>query len=137
MSMQTEQQKPEIKETHLPEDNVYAAVYRALLVGMMISTALFVVGLIRGMMLHTYFPLNEQWITSHYHVGIAVHGLMTLDPTILMMIATVLLILTPVVRVIVSIIAFAIDHDRKYVLVTSTVLAVMILTFVLSRFGLH
>ena len=119
-----------------PQDNVYSAVYHALLVGMLASTALFAIGLVRGMMLHTYFPLSEQWVTEHYHWSVIVAGVKSLDPTVLMMIATVLLIMTPVVRVVVSIITFAVDGDRKYVLVTSTVLAVMVLTFVLSRFGL-
>ena len=119
-----------------PQDNVYAAVYHALLAGMLASTVLFAIGLIRGMMLHTYFPLTDKWITDHYHWSVVEQGISTLDPTVLMMIATVLLIITPVVRVVVSIITFAVDGDRKYVLVTSTVLAVMVLTLVLSHFGL-
>ncbi len=117
--------------------NVYASVYHVLLAGMLASTVLFVIGLVRGMMLHTFFPLTPDWIRQHYHWQAVRSGLVALDPTTLMMVATVLLILTPVARVIVSIYAFAIDHDRKYVLVTSIVLAVMILTFVLSRFGLQ
>jgi uncharacterized membrane protein len=119
------------------QDNVYAGVYHVLLGGMLASTALFIVGLVRGMMLHTFFPLNEQWIKDHYHWHAVMAGVVALDPTSLMMLATMLLILTPVARVVVSIYAFAVDHDRKYVLVTSIVFAVMVLTFVLSRFGLQ
>lgn len=119
------------------EANVYSGVYHALFVGMIASTVLFVVGLVRGMMLHTYFPLTAEWIKGHYHWEPIKTGLLSLDPTTLMMLATVFLILTPVARVIVSIYAFAIDHDRKYVFVTSIVLAVMVLTFVLSHFGLQ
>ncbi len=119
------------------QDNVYAGVYYVLQGGMIVSTALFIVGLVRGMMLHTYFPLTPDWIKQHYHWEAVKSGLAALDPTTLMMLATVLLILTPVARVIVSIYVFAVDHDRKYVLVTSIVLAVMVLTFVLSRFGLQ
>jgi uncharacterized membrane protein len=119
------------------QDNVYAGVYHVLLGGMLVSTALFIFGLVRGMMLHTYFPLTADWVKEHYHWHVVKNGLLALDPTTLMMVATVLLILTPVARVIVSIYVFAIDRDRKYVLVTSIVLAVMVLTFVLSRFGLQ
>ena len=122
---------------HLAEANVYGAVYHALLYGMFASTILFAVGLIRGMMLHTFFPLTPEWIKEHYHWSAVRQGVATFDPTTLMMLATLLLILTPVVRVIVSIYAFAVDGDRKYVLVTSIVLAVMVLTLVLSRFGLQ
>jgi uncharacterized membrane protein len=126
--------KPELKER---DSNVYGAVYHALLYGMIASSVLFAVGLIRGMLLHTYFPLTEKWITGHYHWNVVIHGLATFDPTVLMMVATVLLIATPVVRVMVSIVAFAAEGDRKYVLVTSIVLLVIILSVVLSKAGLH
>ena len=119
-----------------PEANVYADVYLVLLGGMVVSTALFLFGLVRAMMLHTYFPMSEEWVRQHYHWSVVTHGLATLDPTALMLVATVLLILTPVARVVVSIYAFWVDHDYKYVGVTTTVLLVMVLTFVLSRLGL-
>ena len=48
----------------------------------------------------------------------------------------VLLILTPIARVIISVYAFAVDRDYKYVAVTSAVLFVMALTVVLGLFGL-
>ena len=52
-----------------------------------------------------------------------------------MMVATALLILTPVLRVVISIWAFWVDRDYKYVVVTSTVLAVIGLPVVLAHFG--
>jgi uncharacterized membrane protein len=122
---------------HPVEDNVYSGVYHVLLGGMVVSTALYVIGLLRGMMLHTFFPLTQNWVKQHYHWAAVKHGIATMEPSTLMMLATVILILTPVARVIVSIYAFAVDRDKKYVLVTSTVLAIMVLTFVLSRFGLQ
>jgi uncharacterized membrane protein len=88
------------------EANVYADVYRVLLAGMFISTAIFLLGVIRALLLRTYFPLTPEWVRQHYHVSYVVHGLATLDPFALMLVATVLLILTPVVRVLVSIYAF-------------------------------
>jgi uncharacterized membrane protein len=54
-----------------------------------------------------------------------------------MLAATVVLIATPVLRVLVSIYAFHQDGDRKYVALTSVVLAVIALTVVLGRFGLQ
>jgi len=47
----------------------------------------------------------------------------------------VLLIATPVLRVAVSIVAFAIEKDRVYVAITSLVLALLILSFVLGKAG--
>ncbi len=119
------------------ESNVYAAVYYALLAGMVASSLLFAIGLARGMTLHTYFPLDTQWIQQHYHWKAVQQGVAALDPTTLMMLATLVLILTPVARVIVSIYAFAVDRDRKYVAVTSIVLAIMVLTLALAHIGLQ
>jgi uncharacterized membrane protein len=119
------------------EENVYADVYTVLLIGMIVSTALFAFGLIRAMMLHTYFPLTPEWVRDHYHWNTVLHVLAAMDPTVLMMVASIILILTPVARVIVSIYAFWVDRDRKYVAVTSIVLLIMVLTFALAKAGLQ
>ncbi len=125
------------KQPATVEENVYADVYRVLLIGMFISTGLFAVGVIRALLLHEHFPLTPGWVLAHSHANVVIHGLATLDPTAYMQLATVLLILTPVARVIVSIYAFWVDHDQKYVGVTSIVFAIMVLTFILSRLGLQ
>jgi uncharacterized membrane protein len=119
------------------EQNVYADVYRVLLAGMIASSALFAVGLIRALLRPQSIPLTTDWVKQHYHVSTVLHGLAHGDPTTLMMVATVLLILTPVVRVLVSIYAFWVDHDYKYVVVTGIVFLVMVLTVLLSHFGLQ
>ena len=118
------------------EANVYTGVYRVLLGGMLLSTALFAIGLVRALLHPAYFPLTSEWIQQHYHWSVVWRGLATLDPVVLMMVATVLLILTPVARVLVSIYAFYVDRDRKYVAVTSIVFLVMVLTVVASYLGL-
>ncbi|HVO82786.1 MAG TPA: DUF1634 domain-containing protein [Syntrophobacteria bacterium] len=46
-----------------------------------------------------------------------------------------MLILTPILRVAVSIVAFAVERDRVFVAVTSAVLAVLLLSFVLGKVG--
>jgi uncharacterized membrane protein len=119
------------------EQNVYADVYRVLLAGMIASSVLFAVGLIRALLRPQYIPLTTHWVKQHYHVSTVLHGLAHADPTTLMMVATVLLILTPVVRVLVSIYAFWVDRDYKYVVVTGIVFLVMVLTVLLSHFGLQ
>jgi uncharacterized membrane protein len=50
----------------------------------------------------------------------------------LMMLGLLLLILTPVMRVAVSVVGFALDRDRRYVLITLTVLGVLIGSFALG-----
>jgi uncharacterized membrane protein len=46
-----------------------------------------------------------------------------------------LLILTPVVRVAVSIRAFAVEHDRVYVAITATVLVLLLTSFAMGAVG--
>ncbi|MFY9911413.1 MAG: DUF1634 domain-containing protein [Candidatus Sulfotelmatobacter sp.] len=125
------------KQSIAEELNVYADVYKVLLGGMIVSTALFAAGIVCALVHPQYVPLSPEWIKQHYHWRAIVHGIRSFDPTVIMMIATVLLILTPVVRVIVSVYAFAVDHDRKFVIVTLIVLSVIILTIVLGLFGLR
>ncbi len=119
------------------EQNVYADVYRILLGGMIVSSLLFAIGLIRALLQPHFVPLTPDWVKQNYHAAIVLHGLAHGDPTILMMAATVLLILTPVARVVISIYAFWVDHDYKYVAVTSIVFVIIVLTIVLSRLGLQ
>lgn len=119
------------------EQNVYADVYRILLVGMVLSSACFAVGLARALVHPQYVPLTSDWVKQQYRASTIFSNLLHANAETLMMVATVLLILTPVARVVVSIYAFWVDRDHKYVVVTSIVLLVMILAVVLAHFGLQ
>lgn len=132
-----EQKKVEAARPETSEENVYAGVYHVLLAGMFLSTTIFVIGIVRALMLRQNIPLTVEWVRSHYTLAAVGHGLRTLDPTVLMMIATAVLILTPIARVVVSIHAFAVDHDRKFVVVTSIVFVVIVLTVILGLLGLR
>lgn len=118
------------------EENVYTDVYRMLIAGMIVSSVLFAIGIILAMLHPQYVPLTSRWVRSEYHAGLVVHGLLHGDPSAIMLVATVLLILTPVARVVVSIVAFLIDRDYKFVAVTSFVFLVMIITVILGELGL-
>ena len=118
------------------EENVYTDVYRMLIGGMIVSSVLFALGIVLAMLHPQYVPLTSRWVRSEYHVGVVVHGLLHGDPSAIMLVATVLLILTPVARVVVSIVAFLIDRDYKFVAVTSFVFLVMIITVILGELGL-
>lgn len=122
---------------HLDEDNVYADVYRVLLAGMYVTTAMFTVGLILALLHPAQVPLDPAWVSSHYRLRPVLSGLAHGDPASFMLVATLMLILTPVVRVAVSIYAFVVDRDYKYAGITGVVLLIMILTVVLARFGLR
>jgi len=124
---------PETPET---EENVYIDVYRLLIAGMIISSILFALGIVLALLHPQYIPLSTRWVRSQYHVSTVVRGIMHGDPTAILLMATVLLILTPVARVVVSIVAFLVDRDYKFVVVTSIVFLVMVITFILGELGL-
>jgi len=124
---------PETPET---EENVYIDVYRLLIAGMIISSILFALGIVLALLHPQYIPLSTRWVRSQYHVSTVVRGIMHGDPTAILLIATVLLILTPVARVVVSIVAFLVDRDYKFVVVTSIVFLVMVITVILGELGL-
>lgn len=123
------------KPSACTEENVYVDVYRVLLAGMLISSALFAIGLARALLHPETYPLTVEWVRSHYHRAVIWQGLKEFDAFTLMLVATALLILTPVLRVVISIWAFWVDRDYKYVVVTSIVLAVIAFSAVLAHFG--
>lgn len=118
------------------EENVYSVVYYTLLGGMVVSSILFVIGIVRALVHPAFYPLTGAWVREHYHVSQIVHGLVRLDPMSIMMVATVLLILTPVLRVLASFYAFVVDRDLEFVAVTGIVLLVMASTVVAGLLGL-
>jgi uncharacterized membrane protein len=127
--------------THEPalesEQNVYADVYRLLVAGMVVTNILFVIGLVIALVHPRYFPLSAEWVRSQYHWRTVIHGLAHGNPTSYLMLASLLLIATPVARVMVSIYAFFVDRDYKYVAITGLVLLVILLTIFLGTLGLQ
>ena len=62
-------------------------------------------------------------------------GLLILRPQAIIVLGLLLLIATPVIRVAVSVIAFALERDRLYVAITLAVLTILILSFLLGKGG--
>ena len=58
-------------------------------------------------------------------------GLLVLHPQAIIALGLLLLIATPVLRVAVSIVAFALERDRRFVVITALVLAILLLSNVL------
>lgn len=130
-------ERDRVKTSMETETNVYADVYRLLIFGMVVSNALFATGIVLAFLHPVTVPLTAEWVRSQYQVRKVLHGLASRDPVAFMLVATTLLILTPVARVVVSIAAFLSDKDYKFVVVTSIVLLVMAVTVVLGWFGLQ
>ena len=63
------------------------------------------------------------------HFGGIVHGLGAGDPAAIIQLAVLLLIATPVARVVFALVSFAIERDKLYIFVSTLVLAVLLYGF--------
>lgn len=87
---------------------------------------------------HAYFttPGHTANVAAFPHTladvgaGLA-HG----NPLAIIVLGLLVLLATPVVRVAVSIFAFALERDWRYVVITSLVLAILLVSFALGRGG--
>lgn len=68
-------------------------------------------------------------------LGDVLNGALALRPYGIIALGLVILIAIPVLRVAVSVIAFAVERDWLYVLITSFVLLVLLLSFVIGETG--
>lgn len=75
--------------------------------------------------------------THDFHRGAAwlLSGLLHLRGSAAIVCGLLLLIATPVIRVLISIVTFAVAKDRAYVAITSTVLVLLVLAFLLGGAG--
>jgi uncharacterized membrane protein len=72
------------------------------------------------------FPRSAGWLLG---------GIVRLDGQAVIVAGLILLIATPVVRVAVSIVSFARERDRPYVVITAVVLGLLLLSLVLGKAG--
>jgi uncharacterized membrane protein len=72
------------------------------------------------------FPRTTSWL---------IHGLAHLDGQAVVVLGLIVLILTPIVRVAVSIVAFAREGDRVYAFITTVVFLLLMLSFALGKAG--
>ncbi len=108
-------------------DPIERMVSRALAAGITVSVAFMAVGLILGL-------VDEEGMPTHAVSFADLPSLLrAFDPAAYLSLGLLLLIATPFVRVAGSIVAFALQRDRRYVLVTAVVLAVMCLSVVVGR----
>lgn len=109
-------------------------------VGVIVSLAVVVCGTILSFTHHHDYAWSPDELTKLTRIGTSfphdiqaiIRGTMELRGSAIVMVGLLLLIATPVARVAVSIFAFVYEGDRIFVLITSLVLALLILSFVLG-----
>jgi len=102
--------------------------------GVLLSAAIILI----GMLLLPFHSrgLSEQSLVSFPHtLAEEWTGLLALRPQAVIVLGLLLLIATPVMRVAVSVVAFAIERDYRYVVITLLVLAILIASFLIGKGG--
>ncbi len=117
----------EEEERAKEQRNLDQAIHKLLVVGLAISVALMLVGLILDLTLHREIP------TSIPHLAEIFTRLIALRPSGFLSLGLLVLIVTPVVRVLGSVLAFMYERDWRYAAITFVVLIVVTLSIVLGR----
>jgi len=107
--------------------------------GVLLSASVVLLGgilyLVRnGHAIATYSTFHGDLSPLRNLSGIA-HGVLQLSGRAIVQFGLLLLIATPVARVIFSAIAFALERDYRYVVLTLVVLAILVCSFLNSIFG--
>jgi len=108
-------------------DPVERTIRAILLAGITVSVALMAAGLVLGVARGTMLPRAMVPLSA------LPAALAHLDSAAYMSLGLIVLVATPFVRVVGSLVAFAVERDRAYVLITATVLVVMCLGVLLGR----
>lgn len=100
--------------------------------GVLLSTTVIVFGLLLAVLSPAGFSFQGAFLFPHTLSQVEV-GLLTWQPQAVIMLGLLLLIATPVIRVATSMIAFALERERKYVLITLIVLAILLFSLLLGQ----
>lgn len=104
-------------------NNIELIIGKILRIGVIISVAVMIIGLLMLMIEGNGGYSANQFPTSFKAIG---QGLLALKPDAVLMLGVFLLILTPVLRVVVSIYAFFKEHDYLYTYITMFVLIILL-----------
>ena len=104
--------------------------------GVLLSALIILIGLVSFYLVYGSSSQRAAHDASYPHSLTAlVQGLAHADPLSVVTLGLVVLLATPVVRVAVSIVAFALEHDWRYVAITTAVLVILIASFLLGKGG--
>jgi uncharacterized membrane protein len=112
---------------------------RLLQIGVFISAAIVAIGGAMFLVQHGRTPAGFHSFsttpTPLWSLGGIIHGALALDSAAIVQLGLVLLIATPVMRVALTLVAFAMQRDRLYVTLTALVLALLLYGLILGRAG--
>jgi uncharacterized membrane protein len=131
----------QIESTKRAVGRVEIIISTLLRVGVISSLSMILLGLVLTFARHPEYSGNPEQLTVltaksapfPHSVRDVFAGVRTLQGQAVIALGLLILIITPVLRVAISIVAFAIQHDQVYVAITCIVLALLILSFVLGH----
>ena len=110
---------------HIAVAMTYTIIGWVLQGGVILSAAIIVFGLfLEFLQPNKFAPQKLQFFPQSF--GQVWAGLLVLRPQAVIALGLLLLIATPVVRVAVSIVAFAVERDRRFVVITTVVLLILL-----------
>ena len=121
--------------SRLGPDELRLVVAQVLTVGIVVSASLLLVGFVAGLLVGWGGSLlGRPHITAQLtNFGELPAGLGALRPVAIGQLGLIALVLTPVTRVAASIVIFAVEHDRLYVVITTVVLLVLLASLLFIR----
>lgn len=128
---------PEAGTGRWSDHEVEQLIGRLLQVGVLLAAAVVIVGAAMMLFQHGHtavaFGSYSDAASPLYGLGGIVRGAAALDSMAIVQLGLVLLIATPVLRVALTLVAFAIQRDRVYILLTAVVLALLLYGLVWGR----
>jgi len=124
---------PEPEHAHLDDRRMEIIMGRLLQTGVLFASFVMIAGGILYMRAHHGEMPNYRVFSSEplrlRHFGGIVQGIKVGDPAAIIQLAVLLLIATPVARVVFALFAFLIERDKLFVVISSIVLAVLLYGF--------
>jgi uncharacterized membrane protein len=118
---------------HFDDRRMETIMGRLLQVGVLLSSFVMVAGGVLYMRAHSGETPNYRVFSSEpqrlRHFDGVLGGIKTGDPAALIQLAVLLLIATPVARVVFGLVAFLIERDKLFVMISLIVLAVLLYGF--------
>lgn len=122
---------------HFDDRRMEIVMGRLLQVGVLVASFVMLVGGIVYLRAHQgaipdyrVFQSGPQGLR---HVGGVISGVATGDPAAIIQLAVLLLIATPVARVLFALVAFGLERDKLYVGISAIVLVVLLMGFLRSQ----
>ena len=119
------------------DHEVEQMIGRLLQIGVTIAAAVVIIGGAMFLLQHGRDPVGYQHFSTSpsplWTLGGIVHGVAALDSAAIVQFGLVLLIATPVMRVALTLVAFALQRDRVYIALTAVVLALLLYGLIWGR----